>query len=294
MKLGAHLSIAGGLYKALESANAMGANCLQIFSGSPRVWKRPEYTDGQIAKFVDTKHRFNIDPVFFHALYLTNLASDKLENVEKASDALIYELNLAPRLEVVGSVLHTGSHQGRGFENTLPQVVKAITHILAESDPKSYLILENATGNNKIGVKLEELATILERVNSPRLKVCFDTCHGFTAGYNLRDPGIFNQTIDNMDRLFGLDNLVCLHANDSKDEFDSNRDRHQNIGEGTLGLEPFRQLVNHPKLKSIPLIIETPGFDGKGPDKKNLDILKSLANTWFFFHLLQYPYAWTG
>lgn len=279
IKLGAHLSTSGGYHKAVESIYKKGGNCLQIFSSSPRTWASKKLDDKMVDKYLQEKNKFEIDPVYFHALYLVNLA-DNAATGEKSKKALIDELNICSRLEVKGSVVHTGSFKNKKSpesirnEQNYPILIKNIKKILQETDKNSLLILENA-GNRKIGEKIEQLAEIIEDVNNSRIRVCLDTCHLHAAGYDLNDKKKFDNFLISFDKIIGLEKLELIHMNDSRDELGALRDRHDNIGEGKVGINVFKNFLNDKRTKNIPFIIETPGFDKKGPDKKNLDILKS-------------------
>jgi len=282
-KLGAHLSIAGGYDKALDRINDIGGNCLQIFSTSPRSWGFANCNNDQIKTFKEKKEKLKIEPVYFHASYLINLA-DKVRIGELSKNFLIHEMKLASRLGVKGTIVHLGSFKKDmrkdmpipypGFD-TYEYLTIQIIDVLYGTPKDTLFIIENA-GNNKIGKQLDEIAVIVGRVNDPRLKVCLDVCHLYSAGYNFSTIKQFNNFLLAFDTLIGLDRLEVIHANDSKDPFNSGRDRHENIGQGTVPIETFRLLMTHPKTKHLPLIIETPGFKDEGPDKKNLDILKKL------------------
>ncbi|KKR32441.1 MAG: putative endonuclease 4 [Candidatus Gottesmanbacteria bacterium GW2011_GWC2_39_8] len=306
MKLGAHLSISGGLDKAIENVVNIGGNCLQIFSTSPRMWKNPSVTEEMVERFKTAKEKFNIDPVYFHATYLISLGENGRVG-QLSKDFLIAELSVAAKLGVRGSIVHLGSFKdGIGekkqihnqqtvleevvlepsaglhpvdidgtIQNKYSVLVGNILQILDNTPKETLFMIENA-GNRKIGLKLEEISHIIKSVGSPRFRVCLDTCHLHAAGYDIKTEEKLDAFLNEFDKLVGLDRLELFHINDSKDLFGSLRDRHENIGEGHIGLEPFRVLLNHPKTKNLSLIIETPGFENKGPDKKNLDILKEL------------------
>lgn len=282
--LGAHLSISGGYHKALESINEKGGNCLQIFSASPRAWNFAKPSEEMINEFMKAKQRLNIDPVYFHASYLINLAwNNRIGQLSK--QLLKHELKLASKLGIKGSIVHLGSYkkevtrldlelQDKGF-GKYDDLTVHIKEILDETPKNTLFMIENA-GNNKIGKKLDEISVIIEQVDNARVKVCLDTCHLYSSGYDLSTKENLDQFLEAFDSLIGLERLELFHFNDSKDPFNSGRDRHENIGKGTVPIETFRLIMTHPKLKHLPCIIETPGFDDKGPDKQNLDILKSL------------------
>jgi deoxyribonuclease-4 len=280
MKIGAHLSIAGGYHKALERIDDIGGNCLQIFSASPRGWNRATITEEAKQLFLETKKKLEIDEVFFHASYLVNLA-DEGRIGEESKKSLIAELNVASQLGIVGSIVHTGSFKGSppsvwNIEDAKYNIlIRNIKEVLDTTPDNTSLILENA-GNKKIGQNIDEIASIIRDVGNVRLNVCLDTCHLFSAGYELATQKKLDDFLIEFETKIGLNKLVALHINDSRDPFDSGRDRHENIGQGTLSMEPFKLLLKDKRTRDLPFIIETPGFDGKGPDKKNIDILKSL------------------
>jgi len=272
LKLGAHLSISGGYYKALENINSKGGNCLQIFSASPRAWNFARPSDNDINDFIKTKSKLKIDPVYFHASYLINLALNN--RVGQLSKQLLkHELKLAAKLGVKGSIVHLGSF--KEVKNIYVDIISQIKEILTDTPENTLFMIENA-GNNKISQEMKEIATIVKEVDSPRLKVCLDTCHLYSAGYDLSTSQKLETFLKEFDSLIDLEKLELFHSNDSKDPFNSGRDRHENIGKGTIPIETFQLIMTHPKLKHLPFIIEVPGFNDEGPDKKNLDILKNL------------------
>lgn len=277
------MSIAGGYHKALERVAALGGNCLQIFSTSPRGWNRTELTPEAKKLFLDTKKALSIDPVFFHASYLINLADEGRVGTQ-SKESLIHELNIASQLGVIGSIVHTGSFKGDSTviwdvsqDKKYSVLIQNINEVLTRTPADTFLIIENA-GNHKIGQNLGEIASILNDVDNERMKVCLDTCHLYSAGYDLSTREKFDVFMNEFDTKIGLDRLVVIHANDSRDPFDSGRDRHENIGVGTLGTDPFQILLQDERTHHLPFIIEVPGFDKAGPDKKNIDILRNLGN----------------
>jgi len=291
LKLGAHQSISGGYSEALKKITSIGGNCLQIFSSSPRGWNFAKPTEEQIREFRIQNSKLSIEPIYFHATYLINLADDnRIGNMSKLS--LISEMNLAPKLGVKGSIIHLGSFKnkeklklpienyledGRLQDNKYKVLIENIKEILAKTPKESLFIIENA-GNRKIGQTLEEISQIIKDINDPRVRICFDTCHLFSNGYRFNNTSELDAFFAKLVKLGIISDLIEVwHINDSRDEFDSGHDRHDNIGEGKIGIDEFKTLLNHPKTKKYPFIIETPGFDGNGPDKKNLDILKSLV-----------------
>lgn len=283
MKFGAHQSISGGYDKALERVNKIGGNCLQIFSTSPRGWSFPKINSKDQRLFIEKKNHLQINPVYFHASYLVNLADiDRIGMMSKKS--LINELDVASQLSIVGSIVHLGSFKGNqptlwdvSKDKRYSVLVTNILEILTNTPKDTYFIIENA-GNRKIGQTLEEISQIVKDVNDKRVKICLDTCHLFSAGYSFKNIEELDTLLTKLEELNLLDKLELFHVNDSRDAFASLHDRHDNIGQGTLGIESFKTLLSHPKTKNYPFIIETPGFNNEGPDKKNLDILKALVN----------------
>ncbi len=277
LKLGAHQSISGGYSEALKRITNIGGNCLQIFSSSPRGWNFAKPTDDEIKKFLTLNSSLLISPIYFHASYLVNLADDgRIGHMSKLS--LISELNVASKLKVKGSIIHLGSFKDQKSDIKYQKLISNIKEILDKTPKDTFFIIENA-GNRKIGQTLEEISQIVKDVNDPRVRICFDTCHLFSNGYRFNDPGELDAFFAKLTKLEINDLIEVWHVNDSRDEFDSGHDRHDNIGQGKMNIGEFKILLNHPKTKNFPFIIETPGFDKKGPDQKNLDILKSLINT---------------
>lgn len=271
-KIGAHVSIAGGYVAAVQSISDKGGNCLQIFSSSPRDWKNPVITEEQISDFITAKKKLAIDPVYFHASYLINLANPAWGG-EASVKSLVHELGLASTLGVRGSIIHLGSFSNGDYNTLITNAEKVLSQI-----PDDILfIIENA-GTRKIGTSLDEIAQIVHDINDPRVKVCLDTCHLHAAGYDLSSGKLFESFFTEFDKKIGLEKLEVIHVNDSKDAFGSNRDRHENIGDGEISPEVFKTLLNHSLTKNIPFILEVPGFDKKGPDKKNIDIFKGFLD----------------
>ncbi len=283
IKIGAHLSISGGYANPLKKIKEIGGNTLQIFSTSPRGWSFAKPSEAEVAEFKELKKEFDIDPIYFHASYLINLGNHE-RGGEISKNSLKHELKLAAKMGVKGSIVHLGSFKNHD-EKVAPADIKQQEHfqtlvdnikdILKDSPEESLFMIENA-GNRKIGRTIEEIATIIKSVNNNRLRVCLDTCHLHAAGYDISTIEKLDEFLAVFDKLIGLKKLELWHLNDSRDPFGSLRDRHDNIGEGMIGADVFRIIINHDKLKNIPFIIETPGFDDNGPDKKNIDILKSL------------------
>ncbi len=274
LKIGAHLSSAGGFEKAVENITRIGGNCLQIFSTSPRMWRFPRLDEDKIKKFKAKVKEFSVEPVYFHASYLINLA-DAGETGKKSIQMLISELNLAAKLGIRGSVVHIGSFKKKEADYDL--LTANIKSVLGNIPDDVFFIIENS-GTRKIGRELPEIALIMDRLADDRVRVCLDTCHLFAAGVDVRDRERMEKYLQDFDRSIGLEYLELWHFNDSRDNLLGDlRDRHENIGQGGIGREGFLNLLRFDQVSSRPIIIETPGFDDQGPDKKNIDILKDLA-----------------
>lgn len=274
-RVGAH--VGGGLGSAVTNTLALGGNCLQIFAGSPRMWARSRYPDALVASFREDVITHDLNPVYIHALYLTNLASDNPELIDKSKAALIMDLTNSALIGSAGVVLHIGSHQGRGWDHARTLVIESIREVLEKTPTDSTLLLENSAGQQgKIG-SLVELADILRALPTPRLRVCLDTAHAFEAGYNFGTPQGLAIWMDEIKDTIGFDKIELLHLNDSKTPLGSGRDNHQNIGDGYIGADNLRRLINAPELKHLPLILEVPGLEGMGPDQANIDRVKSLV-----------------
>lgn len=275
-RVGGHVSSSGGLINAVTNTINIGGNAMQIFAGSPRMWARSLYPAKVAEEFKQAVKDHDLNSVYIHALYLTNLASDNPELLEKSKKALITDMTNSSAIGSSGVILHIGSHQGRGWDNSRDLVIKSIKEVLANTPNDSTLLLENAAGQQgKIG-SLKELAEIIDAIKSKRLKVCLDTAHAFEAGYNFKTDQGLNLWISEINSTIGFSKIELLHLNDSKTPLGSGRDNHQNIGDGYIGSDGLKRLINHPKLTHLPLILEVPGIDGGGPDKANIDRVKKL------------------
>ncbi|MBI2096032.1 MAG: deoxyribonuclease IV [Candidatus Taylorbacteria bacterium] len=278
LRIGAHQSIAGGYAKAVERVHAIGGNCLQIFSASPRSWSRPAPDAEDKKNFLKLREEFDVHPVYFHASYLINLA-DGGEVGRRSVGALIAELKAAGDCDIVGSIIHLGSFKNADSaavaENRYSILIANIKEILDNTPKRTFFIIENSA-TRKIGRRLEEIANIINWLGSDRVRVCLDTCHLHAAGYDLSSRRRMEDFLKDFDSQIGLSQLQVWHANDSRDAFGSLRDRHENIGEGKVAKAIFSLLLQEAETKYLPFIIETPGFDGQGPDAENIARLRSL------------------
>jgi len=283
MRIGAHVSTAGGLEKGIERAQVMGAETIQIFGAPPQTWRRKAHPPQEAEAFRAQAAAADIWPVFIHGVYLVNLATSNPENLIKSQDALIADMALSSAIRAKGVIFHIGSHRGAGYAKVFGQIVDSVRRVLAETPDDTWLILENSAGmGDSIGRRFGELGAIMKEVASLRLKVCFDTQHAFSSGYDVATAGGLAATVDEFERDVGLAHLVAIHANDSKCPLGGGVDRHENIGEGHIGRAGFEVIMAHAAFRDLPFLLEVPGFpkEGKkpeGPDKENVDRLKAIA-----------------
>lgn len=276
--IGGHVSTAGGISFAIANGENIGATTIQIFGSSPQMWFTKFPDESEIRKFKVAREKSAIKSVYLHASYLVNLASVSDDIYRKSVKNMSEHMKIAELIGASGLIFHLGSSKGLNKSTALDKEAIAMKEILKNVPGKSELIMENsAGGGDKIGSDIQEIKFLFERVDSPRIKVCFDTAHAFEAGIISEYT---NESVKKFfgewDRAIGIENIVTLHVNDSKTAYDSHHDRHENIGEGHIGLGGFRALADEKRLWDKAWILEVPGFDGMGPDRKNLDILKSL------------------
>jgi deoxyribonuclease-4 len=277
MKIGAHVRTAGGTDKAIERALEMGAETIQIFSGAPQAWRRKNYAPAEVEAYKKRVEETGIAPAFIHGLYLVNLATSDAALLARSYEALVAEMKAAELLDAKGVIFHIGSHKGAGYDSCFRQVVEYVRKILDDTPESAWLILENAAGmGGAIGSKFAELGTIIRESGSERVKVCVDTQHAFAAGHDVKTRPGLEKMLEEFDRDVGLERLVAVHANDSKVMLGAGVDRHANIGEGHIGRDGFENILSHPAFADTPFLLEVPGFEDQGPDKKNVEILKSL------------------
>jgi len=276
MIVGMHFSVAGKYYSAVEKAHELGCNALQIFAQNPRGWRVKEFADGEVNTFRRLVSEYAIEAVVVHTPYLVNLASPNLKLVWQSRRAVATSLQRADVLGAQYVVTHIGSTRGRGLAGALQAVSEGLDEILAE-DHEALLLLENTAGAGHIvGSTFEELATIIDASKaSDRLCICLDTAHAFAAGYDLATSDGLGATLQELDRLIGIDRLKVVHINDTKVALGSHVDRHWHIGMGNIGLKGFSNIVNQPRLAQLPFILETP-VDGVCDDTGNLRALRSL------------------
>ena len=277
--LGAHVSSAGGIDKAVDRAVDLGAESFQIFGAAPQMWKRKHHPDEDTESYRQKFKQAGLKSSFIHAVYLINLASPDDELLRKSTDTLTAELDLAARIGADGVIFHVGSHMGSGFDHALPRIAAGMTEALDRTPDDALLLLENNAGAGRsVGSTFPELSAIMNAVDNPRVGICLDTCHAHAAGYNVATIAGLKATVDEFQRELGADKLAAIHANDSKTPLGSGRDRHENIGQGTIGVKAFRRMVRNRLLRKAAWLLEVPGYEGNGPGKADVDVLKSLRD----------------
>lgn len=264
MRLGAHISTAGGAFRAFERAHEAGCDSMLIFTKSNRQWKASPITEEDVQKYKEEAQKYDqIYPVAVHASYLINIASPKPDLWEKSYQALKDEVERAAKFDIPYITFHPGSYMESDVESGLGRIAQGLVRVLAEtavSAPNTTICLETMAGQGtNLGFKFEHLASLLEQVgHDDRLGVCFDTCHVFSAGYDIRTPEAYEQTMAQFDQIIGLGKIKCFHLNDSKFALGSNKDRHEHIGDGHIGLQGFANFVNDPRWAAYPAHLETP------------------------------------
>jgi deoxyribonuclease-4 len=270
MYIGAHLSSAGGIHTAVDRAEAIGAESLQIFTQSPRAWRPTNHDPASFERFRERRTEIGLHGVLCHALYLCNLAAPN-ETYDKSVAALRNTMEVATAIGADAVVFHVGSHLGSGFEPSLERVLPAMEQVLELTTDETWLLMENSAGaGGTIGRSIDELATIYERLDGhPRLGICLDSCHLYVSGVDVTDAAALDALLDEVDSSIGLDRLRALHVNDAAAELGSNRDRHANVGDGVLG-EKLGVFLGSPRLQELPAVLETEGPRRQGPDADEL------------------------
>lgn len=279
MLIGAHVRAGKGLVPALEHGAAIGADAVQIFTQSPRMWKASQYSDDVLAGYRQAQGAHpSVQATFCHATYLINLASPDPELFAKSRTCLTANLHTADGMGADGLVLHIGSHRGSGFPTALPAIAGALTAALDEVDvERCPILLENAAGaGDTVGRSFEELAEVIEAAgNDERLGVCLDTQHLWASGVPFATTGEADALVDLIETTVGMSRLRCIHLNDSKVAFGANKDRHENLGQGTIGAEALASLLGHPDLQDVPAILEVPG-EGDGPRSEDVALAREV------------------
>ncbi len=277
MNLGKHVSIAGGIDKAPARAKKLGCNCFQIFVKNPRGWKGREIKQKEVDDFRKNMSKCNMGNLVVHSTYLINLATPKDELWEKSINGLKDDYSRCGKMGAQFLVLHPGSHTGSGTESGIKRISEALNIILSEIENDTMILLENVSGaGTAIGSNFSEIHDIIEGINDKnRVGLCLDTCHAFTAGYDLRLKEGIDGIIDEIDSKLNLEKLKVLHINDSKYDLDTNKDEHAHIGDGYIGSQGFEKIINHSSLKDLTFILETADFPGEDEDVKKILSLRN-------------------
>ena len=274
MLFGAHCS--GGIKKALDKGVEMGAEAVQLFVQSPRTWRFPNHDPADLGRFRERRQETGL-PVLVHALYLVNLSAPDDAIYDKSVDTMRATVDAACAIDAEAVVFHVGSHLGAGFEAGLERVVPALAQVLDRCNDRTWLLMENTAGaGGTIGRSVDELAVIFDAVDRhERLGVCLDSCHLFVSGVDVTDSATWDALLQEVDDRIGLDRLRALHANDAKAPLGSNRDRHDNIGDGLIG-DGLGVFLSHAHVQHLPVVLEVPGADGKGPNAEEIRKLREL------------------
>ena len=276
IRIGAHVSISGGMDKAIERQEEIGGNCGQIFAGSPRTWSVSEYDEDEGQEFQDFRDEQDQNPYVIHSTYLVNLATPKDDLFEKSLDCLQSELDAASTLGVEYVVFHPGAHTGSGRDAGVKRIAEGIDNL--EIPENVTLLLENTAGKGTtLGKSMGELREMIEEAetDSEKVGVCIDTCHAHAAGYELKEKEGFEDFIQEIKEDIGLEKIKVLHLNDSKDEKGSEKDNHQDIGCGNIGDEGFSNIVNAEEFEDLPMVLETPS-DKRDSYEENLEKILEL------------------
>lgn len=283
MKIGCHISIAGGIENSVGRAEKLGCNTMQIFSKNASTWREKVLKTQEIESFRDNLKKSNISPVFIHTSYLINLASPSEELYFKSIAAFLEEMKRAELLLVEPYlIVHPGAHRGAGEEYGMQRIIRALNLIFEKSvelNLRTRILLENTAGSGtNLAYTFRQLKRMVEGAgDSQRIGgLCLDTCHAYAAGYDLTGKEGLEQTLEEIDRNLGLGQLKVIHLNDSRYPLGSRKDRHMHIGKGYIGLEGFQELVNHKYLKDLPFILETPKISEQD-DGENISLVKSLV-----------------
>ena len=278
MILGVHVSTADKIYKACDRAHELKCSTMQIFARNPQQWSGPALAGADVEEFNARRKKFKIDPVFIHISYLINLASPDIKLYKGSIKAYVDDIREAERLKADYIVTHMGSHKDTSEEEGIKRLIDAINKIIDDTKgAKVGILLENTSGSGSwLGYKFQHQKDIIAGIkDKSRVGLCLDTAHAYLAGYDIATKEGLEDTLEEIDKLVGINLIKLIHLNDAKGKLDSRHDRHEHIGKGTIGLEGMRRIINHPKLKNLPFILETPK-DSENADQVNLETVKKL------------------
>lgn len=279
MHFGLHVSISGGFAKVPQRAKEEGCDCFQIFVSNPRSWQKPESDKNNITEFKNLCSDLELSPVVVHATYLINLAAPEQEKYKKSFEHLLMQYQISAELAAKYFVLHPGSHKGEGLAKGTKKIAAALNKVFRKIKNGPVLLLENTSGSgNCIGKTPKELADIAEQINNKdKIGVCIDTCHAFAAGYNIAEKNGFRKLVSEYDNSIYPGCIKLIHANDSKTELSSNKDRHTHIGLGHIGKEGFKNILSYNRKLDLPVILETPTDKVRG-NVENLSEISALSH----------------
>jgi deoxyribonuclease IV len=277
MLIGAHVSPAGGLDKAVERGVEKGCEAIQIFNQSPRMWRPTAYGDDDFAAFRKAMKPSQVKAVLIHAVYLVNCASEDPEIRDKSRASLIQSLRVGAGIGAAGVVLHPGSAKGGDVKAAIKRAGKVIKEALSETERCPLHLEDTAGAGGTLGRSFEELAELISAAGGvKRLGVCLDSCHLLASGYDIRTAAGLTEAMDEFDRIVGMRRLGSLHLNDSQTPLGSNRDRHANIGTGELGERGCAAYLSEPRFDKLPLVIETQGPERQGPAREEVELCFTL------------------
>ncbi len=276
--LGAHTSIAGGVFNAIKAGREIGADVVQIFSKNQRQWSGRAYSDEELATYFRLREETGIQPAMVHDTYLINLASPDAETLNKSLAAFIDEIQRTSTLKIPYLVAHPGSHAGAGEKTGVRRVAESLRRCWESAAVSGVIILLETTAGqgSNLGYTFAQLRDMIALSGvEAHLGVCIDTCHVFAAGYDIRTAEGWEKTVQEFERIIGLPKLKAFHFNDSRHALGSRKDRHERIGRGEIGAEGFRLILNDARVNRLPMILEIPG--GRDADKEDLDLLRGMA-----------------
>jgi deoxyribonuclease IV len=277
MLIGGHVSTAGGLSNAIERAEDLRADSIQIFNQSPRMWRPTRYSDEDFAEFRDVMDKSRVEAVVIHAVYLINCATDDKEMRRKSLTSLVHSLWIGDGIGAAGVVLHPGAQKGKPLAGSMRRASRVIAEALKETESCPLLLEQTAGHQGLLGRDFDQTARLIELAgDDKRLGLCLDSCHLFVQGFDIRDAEKLGEVLDEADEKVGLERLRCVHVNDAGAPFDSHRDRHANIGEGEMGRRGLAAFLSEPRFEGLPAPLEVPGPDKRGPDRKQVEKAKRL------------------
>jgi deoxyribonuclease-4 len=277
MFVGAHVSTAGGLAKAVERGEQRGCESIQIFNQSPRMWRPTKYGEEDFAAFREAMDASKVEAVVIHAVYLINCASKDRELRRKSQDSLAHALRIGDGIGAAAVVLHPGAQKGEPLGPSIKRAAKTIAAALQESDSCPLLLEQTAGHKGLLGRDFDQTAELIEGAGGgKRLGLCLDSCHMFVQGYDITDQAHLAAVLDEAGAKIGIDRLGCVHVNDAAAPLGSCRDRHANIGKGEMGKRGLAAFLSEPRFEGLPATLETPGPEKKGPDKKEVTLAKKL------------------